>query len=76
MSLDPKICQAVKDAVAAAEQPPALARLITAWMEAVASGNEDPHDHASATRHLELLNGQTVVKDGEPEPEAAEEDDE
>ena len=37
------------------------AALLAAWMEAIASGNEDPHDKAAADRHLETLYEETTV---------------
>lgn len=61
MSLDPKIAEAIREAVAEAGQSKALARQLIAWMGAVASGNEDPSDAASAGRHLELLYNETDV---------------
>ena len=59
MSLDPKISEAIKDAVDKAGQSPALARRLIAWMEAVTSGNEDPGDQTAAARHLEILYAET-----------------
>jgi len=55
VSLDIRISQAIKDAVSDAGQSPALARRLIAWMEAVTSGNEDPADQATASRHIEVL---------------------
>jgi hypothetical protein len=63
MSLDSKIADCIREAVAEAGQSKALARQLTAWMTAVASGNEDPSDGASASRHLELLYNETVLPD-------------
>jgi hypothetical protein len=59
MSLDPKISQAIKEAVEEAGQSAALARRLIAWMEAVTSGNEDLADQAAAARHLEVLYAET-----------------
>jgi hypothetical protein len=61
LSLDPKIAEAIREAVAAAGQSKALARQLIAWMDAVASGNEDASDGATAGRHLELLYDETDV---------------
>ena len=55
MSLDPKIVRAIQEAVAEAAQEPALARRLIAWMQAITSGSEDPHDLSLAQRHIELL---------------------
>lgn len=55
MSLDPKIVEAVKTASAAAGQPPALARRIVAWLQAVADESEDINDIAATDRRLELI---------------------
>lgn len=61
LSLDGKIRDAIHEAVADAGQPDALARRLTAWMEAIASGNEDLHDSVTADRHLEILYAETAV---------------
>lgn len=55
MSVDPKILEAVKAAVAAAEQPPALARRLVAWLEAVGDESEDINDVAATDRRLEII---------------------
>jgi hypothetical protein len=59
MTLDAKIAEAIQTAVADVNQPEAIARQLTAWMEAIASGNEDPHDEAAAARRLEILYEET-----------------
>jgi hypothetical protein len=64
MSLDAKIAESIREAVAEAGQSKTLARQLIAWMTAVASGNEDPSDGASASRHLELLYNETVILPG------------
>lgn len=61
MSIDPKISQAIKDAVEEAGQSPTLTRRITAWLEAVTSGNEDPADQTAAARHIEMLYAEVSV---------------
>lgn len=55
MSLDPKIVEAVKTAAEEAGQPPALARRLTAWLEAVADESEDINDVAVTDRRLEII---------------------
>lgn len=66
MSLDPQIKEAIEIAVEQAQQSSTLARRITAWMEAVVSGNEDINDKNNARRHLELIfNNTEVPKNGE-----------
>ncbi len=55
MSVDPKVKEAIETAVSEAGQPDGLARKLTRWFEAIASGNEDMSDTQSANRHLELL---------------------
>ena len=64
MSLDPKISQAIKEAVDEVGQSAALARRLIAWMDAVTSGNEDLADQAAAARHLEVLYAETSVNSG------------
>lgn len=59
MSLDPKIREAIEAAVSEAGQPEGLARKLTRWFEAIATGNEDINDTQSANRHLELLYEET-----------------
>lgn len=55
MSVDPKVKEAIEIAVNEAGQPEGLARKLTRWFDAIASGNEDISDTQSANRHLELL---------------------
>ncbi|WP_406260201.1 CxC ATPase DNA modification system associated small protein [Streptomyces chartreusis] len=64
MSLDPKIVKAIEEAVAEADQEPALARRLVAWMQAITSGSEDPNDVSRAERHLELLYEGTTANRG------------
>jgi len=63
MSLDPKISNAIREAVANAEQEPALANRLITWMEAVTSGGADLNDPSDADRRLELLYTGTEVDD-------------
>lgn len=65
MSVDPKIIEAIDSAVSEAGQPPTLSRRISAWLEAITSGNEDVHDSSAAGRHLEALYEQTVTSTDE-----------
>ena len=68
MALDVRIAEAIREAVAEAGQPEALARRMIAWFEEVVSGNEDIHDQAAAVRHLEVLFEGTVFEgNGEDE---------
>lgn len=62
MSIDPKIVEAIEEAVKEAEQPESLSRKLIAWMNAVVSGNEDMNDIQTAQRHLNLLYEETVIK--------------
>ena len=55
MSLDPKIVEAVKAAAEECGQPPALARRLLAWLEAVADESEDINDFATTDRRLEVI---------------------
>lgn len=55
MSLDPKIVDAVKAAAEECGQPPALARRLVAWLEAVADESEDINDLATTDRRLEVI---------------------
>ena len=64
MAVDPKIKEAIKEAVEENGQSKALAHRLVAWFDAIASGNEDTNDTQSANRHLELLYEETKT-DGE-----------
>ncbi len=55
MSIDPKIEQAISEAVRAAKQSPNLATKISRWFESIATGSEDINDKSSAYRHVDLL---------------------
>ena len=59
--MDPKIEEAIEEAVREEGQSKALARKLAAWFDAVASGNEDLNDRQSANRHLELVYEETQV---------------
>ena len=65
MAIDAMIEQAISEAVKEAEQPEELARRLIAWFKAVASGNEDINNQPAVDRHLEVIFGGTVDKDGE-----------
>lgn len=65
MPLDTRIVHAINEAVEEAGQPEALARRLTAWVEAVTSGNEDINDQSEAERHLEVLFEGTIIRGGE-----------
>jgi hypothetical protein len=55
MTIDQKVREAIEQATKESEQSDALARKLIAWVEAVASGNEELYDNASAHRHLEVI---------------------
>jgi hypothetical protein len=55
VSINPKVAQAIKDAVSEAKQPADVSKQISAWMLAIISGNEDPGDQVAASRRLENL---------------------
>lgn len=61
MAIDPKIEEAISEAVKEAGQSEAVARKLSAWMNAVTSGNEDVNNIQSARRHLDLLYEATHV---------------
>ena len=62
MPVDPRIAQAITDAVEEAGQGKELARRLTAWFEAITTGIEDIADEATADRHLEVLYEETAVE--------------
>ena len=70
--MDPKIKEAIEEAVEENGQSKALARRLVAWFDAIASGNEAINDAQSANRHLELLYKETEMEgewsDAEEEP--------
>ena len=67
MSLDPRIRQAVKDAVHDSDQPSNLGEKLIHWLEALTSGNEKLEDRDSVERHLELLyEAVSLMEDDEP----------
>ena len=55
MLIDPKIEEAIEEAVAESGQSEALAHRLVAWFKAIASGSEQIHNKQSADLHLELL---------------------
>ena len=55
MTMDPKIVEAIEEAVDENGQTKVLARRLVAWFDAIASGNQEINDKQSANRHLELL---------------------
>ncbi|WP_199221267.1 CxC ATPase DNA modification system associated small protein [Maritimibacter sp. 55A14] len=58
--MDPKIVEAIEEAVSEAGQPVGLARKMTRWFDAIASGNEDVASKQDAYRHLELLYAEAI----------------
>jgi len=73
MAVDPKIVDAIEQAVQEAGQSTALACRLIAWFDAIASGNEDINDRQSSYRHLELLYEEALTE-GEPNESEAEDD--
>jgi maltose-binding protein MalE len=67
MSLDSKVTEGIRDAVAEAEQDPKLAQRLIAWMTAVTSGNEDVNDSDAAERRLDVLYESTTTSRSETE---------
>lgn len=55
MILDTKIIEAIETATDEHGQPPALARRLIAWLEAVADESEDINDTAVTDRRLEIV---------------------
>lgn len=72
MSVDPRVIDALKEAVLESGQPEALARKLGAWLTSVTGGNEDLNDRDAADRHLELIYGEVnLSEEGEAEEDAA-----
>ncbi|MEV7482697.1 CxC ATPase DNA modification system associated small protein [[Kitasatospora] papulosa] len=61
MSLDSKVTEGIRDAVAEAGQDPKVAQRLIAWMTAVTSGNEDVNDSDAAERRLDVLYESTTT---------------
>ena len=55
MFTDPKIKEAIKDAVTEFGQSEGLARKLDSWFEAVATGNEDIANKQLTEKRLEML---------------------
>jgi len=55
MAIDPKMTEAIEDAVSESGQPTSLATSIVAWVSAITSGKEDPHDPTMAARRADVL---------------------
>jgi hypothetical protein len=58
MPIDQDISKAIATAVANEEQPDGVARKLTRWFDAIATGNEQITDKQSTHRHLELIYGE------------------
>ena len=69
MVIDLKIKEAIEEAIAESGQSKTLARLLVAWFNAIASGNEHIHDKQSADRHLELIYEETKTDGKRNDPE-------
>lgn len=77
MSLDRKIIEAVKSAAEECGQPPALARRLVKWLEAVADESEDINDVAATDRRLEVIYEAVALGDASDDGSVdADEDDE
>jgi hypothetical protein len=55
MTLDPRVREAIVNAVAAEGQSTALADRLLAWFEALSSNDTSLEDRDAVTRHVELL---------------------
>ena len=66
MSMDIKITEAIEAAVEEAGQPPAVAKRMVAWLEAINSGKENIDDPARSERRLEVLYEGTIVDKDNP----------
>jgi len=53
--MDPRIKQAIADAVQESGHPESLSRKIAQWYHEITSGNEDVSDLQSAYRHIDGL---------------------
>ena len=53
--MDPRIKQAISDAVQETGQPESLSRKIAQWYHEITSGNEDVSNPESAYRHIDGL---------------------
>ena len=51
--MDPRIKQAIEDAVRESGHPDSLSRKIAQWYHEIASGNEEVSDRHSAYRHID-----------------------
>lgn len=57
--MDPKIKEAIETAVTEHGQPDSVAKTLVAWMTAITSGKEDPHDLSAAARRADILYQET-----------------
>ena len=53
--MDPRIKEAIRDAVRETGQPESLSRKIAQWYHEITSGNEDVSNLESAYRHIDGL---------------------
>ena len=67
MTLDARISEAIREAAFELHQDEALATKLTAWIDALASGNEGLADRDSVSRHLELLYSAVNLEIGDEE---------
>lgn len=61
MSIDPKIREAIKDAVAHLGQPEGLAHKLDSWFEAIATDNERITDKQLTEKRLEMLYDEVLL---------------
>lgn len=58
--MDPKIKEAIEMAVTEQKQPDSVSKALVAWMSAITSGKEDPHDASAAARRADILYQETT----------------
>lgn len=58
--MDPKIKEAIEVAVTEHGQPDSVSKALIAWMSAITSGKEDPHDLSAAARRADILYQETT----------------
>ena len=66
MNVDPKIQEAIEDAVSAEGQPHGLSHKLIRWFEVIATGSEELTDRQSTFARLELLYGELETEEDSP----------
>lgn len=59
--MDAKIKEAIEIAVTENGQPDSVTKTLVAWMTAITSGKEDPHDSSAAARRADILYQETTA---------------